>query len=99
MKHTPVVVMNETTLFSLGETCRICGVHAEWVLELVEEGIVEPRGGAEEQWRFDLAALARVRSARRLRSDLGINTPGIGLALELLDELNQLRRRHKSRLS
>ena len=36
--------------------------------------------------------------ARRLRQDLELNWPGVCLALELLDELHDLRRRHRALL-
>jgi len=37
----------------------------------------------------------RARIALRLERDLGINVPGVALALELLEELEQLRRERK----
>jgi chaperone modulatory protein CbpM len=76
---------------SLGQLCRACDVHAEWVICLVEEGIIEPEGNEIQSWRFSGANLVRVRSALRLQRDLGINLAGIGLALDLIEEVVNLR--------
>ena len=78
---------------TLGQLCRACQVPAEFVLELVEQGVLEVQGGDSRQWRFPGSSLARVRAARRLQRDLQLNMAGTALALELLDEIQRLRRR------
>jgi chaperone modulatory protein CbpM len=81
----------DDTPLTLAQLCRACGVNAEWVIGLVEEGIIEPSGKEISSWRFSGTTLVRVRSALRLQRDLGVNLAGIGLALELMDELEHLR--------
>jgi len=49
-----------------------------------------------EQWRFAGTALRRARTALRLQRDLEINLPGVALALELMEELEALRRELQS---
>jgi chaperone modulatory protein CbpM len=44
------------------------------------------------EWRFSGTALRRARTALRLQRDLEINLPGVALALELLEEIDKLRR-------
>lgn len=78
---------------TLAELCRAYGVHADWVISLVDEGIIEPDGKEIRLWRFSGVSLVRVRSALRLQRDLGINLAGIGLALDLMEELEKLRTR------
>jgi chaperone modulatory protein CbpM len=83
---------------SLLELSHCCSSSADWVIELVEEGVIEPVGAASvaappEAWRFDEAAVARAAAARRLVRDLSINVAGVALALDLLDEIRALRRR------
>jgi len=85
------VLIDEQVRMSLGEICRACSRHAEWVIELVEEGVLEPTGPSPEQWRFPPDALQRALVARRLQRDLDINLAGVALALDLLDEINTLR--------
>ena len=98
MNGKTALVITETSRFSMGELCRLCSVHAEWVMELVNEGIVEPVHSGESSPKFDLIALNRVRQARRLQEDLGVNLAGVGLVLELLEELKALRKWHRNRL-
>ncbi len=95
-------LLDERLRFTLREMCRICGVHADFLMELVEEGIIAPRApetarrrrppARPAQWHFDGIAVVRVQRAVRLKEDLGVNLPGVALALELLDELEALRR-------
>lgn len=77
----------------LRELCRVCGVSAELVIDLVEEGILEPTGHDRAEPVFAAVAVRRVRVVRRLQRDLGVNHAGAGLALDLLDELRDLRAR------
>jgi chaperone modulatory protein CbpM len=87
-----VVLLDETVQFTLAELCSSCEVTQEYVIEIVAEGIVEPLGGAPEQWRFSGVALTRVQRVLRLQRDFGVNLPGAALALDLLEEVERLRR-------
>ena len=87
------IVVEETTEFTLGELSRSCGKPAEWILALVEEGVIEPVGADQTHWHFRGHCLRRVRIVQRLQSDLGLNLAGAALALELLEEVEALRNR------
>jgi len=76
---------------SLEQLCRAVDVQADWILSLVEESIIVPQGDIMESWRFSGSSLRRVRSALRLQRDLGVNLAGIALALDLLEENENLR--------
>ena len=86
-------IMDEEETLTLGELCRACAMHAEWVIALVEEGVLEPTGRGLTNWRFSGASLRRARIAVRLQRDLGINLADVALALDLLDEIETLRKR------
>jgi len=86
-------VIDESARYSLREVCEICGVHAERVIELVEFGVVEPRGGRPEYWEFPPGDVQRVRRAMNLLNDLGLNLAGVSLSLDLLDRIEELRYR------
>ena len=75
---------------TLSQLCRSCGVHAEWIIELVEEGILEPKGLEVSNWKFSQCTIGRVRKAWRLQSELGVNLAGIGLVLNLMEERERL---------
>jgi chaperone modulatory protein CbpM len=85
-------VMDESVRFSLGELCECAKTSQEQVLEMVEEGILDPEGASIHTWRFDTRALKRVQIAIRLQHDLGVNLPGSALVLDLLEEMETLRR-------
>ena len=83
-------IIEEDSL-TLGQLCRACGVHADWVISLVEEGIIEPQGDDMRLWLFSGASLVRARAALRIQRDLGVNLAGIALILDLMKELESLR--------
>lgn len=87
--HTGTVIEDDS--LTLEQLCHACGVHTDWVISLVEESIIEPQGGEIQVWRFSGGSLVRVRSALRLHRDLGVNLAGIALALDLMEELENLR--------
>lgn len=78
---------------SLQDLCRFCQAEEAWVIELVDHGVLEPRGSSVEQWRFYGVSIARAKKARRLNRDLGINVPGVAMVLDLLEERDQMLRR------
>jgi chaperone modulatory protein CbpM len=90
------VILDEAEEVTLSDLTRSCRVHAEWVMELVEEGVIEPLGPGGPQWRFAATSVVRVQKAQRLQRDLGVNLPGIALALELLDRIEALEARLRS---
>jgi chaperone modulatory protein CbpM len=91
--HTGTVIEEDS--LTLGQLCRACCVHADWIISLVEESIIEPQGEDIRLWRFSGASLVRARSALRLQRDLGVNLAGIALVLDLMEELESLRAQMK----
>ena len=59
-------------------------------LWLSEEWIIPAQ--ADEDIAFSEADLARAKLIRELAHDMGINQPGIGVVLHLLDQVHSLRR-------
>ena len=87
------IVLDEQTELSLAELSQACSVSVEWVIELVDEGVLEPAGQRQERWRFSGTHLLRARTAVRLQHDLKINLAGVALALELMEEIETMRER------
>jgi chaperone modulatory protein CbpM len=88
-----VLILDEAHEITLADLTRSCGVHAEWVMELIEEGVLEPLQPGGPQWRFKATSVVRVQKAHRLQRDLGVNLPGIALALQLLERIDALEAR------
>lgn len=93
--HEPKYDVVDEVELTLVDLCRACQVPAERVFALVDEGIVEPDGPEPGQWRFRSVCITRIRRANRLERDLGVNLAGAALALQLLDEIEQLNARVK----
>ena len=87
--------IDEDDALTLAELCRLCAVPAEEIIELVEQGVIDPPGVDVRHWRFHGVAVRRVRCAVQLHRDLGVNWAGAALALDLLDRLRTLRRRER----
>jgi chaperone modulatory protein CbpM len=85
------IILEEETRLSLRELCDACAVHVEFITELVDEGVIEPSGYEKSHWCFSGISLQRIRKAKRLQQDLGINLAGVALALDLMEEVQQLR--------
>ena len=87
------IVVEETELFTLSELSEACGRPTEWILALVDEGIIEPTYSNLKERTFRGRSLRRARIVQHLQSDLRVNLAGAALALELLEELEILRKR------
>lgn len=88
---TGMLPLDDEADLTLDELSRSCRCSAAWLVTLVHEGVLEPRGDRPEAWRFGAAALHRARVATRLMQDLEVNAAGAALALELLDDIRVLR--------
>jgi chaperone modulatory protein CbpM len=82
--HISAMPLDDSVEFSLTELCAACRVP--------EELIVEPLGGSRAQWRFSGIAVTRIQRVIRLQQEFDVNLPGAALALELLEEVERLRR-------
>ncbi|MDO5638827.1 MAG: chaperone modulator CbpM [Neisseria sp.] len=68
-----------------------CDGDAEWLVSMIEEEVVSVRGNPREAG-FSGFELARIRRARRISRDFEASAPATALILQLLDELETLRK-------
>jgi chaperone modulatory protein CbpM len=87
------LILDETTTLTLDELSCACSVRVERIIELVDEGILDPVGRDLSEWCFPGPSLGRARTAMHLQRDLDINLAGVALVLDLMDELESLRAR------
>ena len=85
--------LDEGATIALVDFCAWLRIERSWVVELVEAGVLEPRGAAPEAWSFCASDLARVRAIGRLVQDLGVNLAGAAVIVDLLEERRELERR------
>jgi chaperone modulatory protein CbpM len=84
------VVINKEAILTLTEVCELCSVEEEYIIHLVELGILEPVGKSAPNWQFSIFHLLRIKKAQRLQNGLKINLTGVALSLELLDKIKEL---------
>jgi chaperone modulatory protein CbpM len=85
------ILLNEAVTYTLSQLSEVCEAEESILLEMIEHGIIEPKGEGRETWVFASYKLGRYRKAIRLHQDLGINWEGIIVVLELLEEVHDLR--------
>ena len=89
--HDSNIVTEDASELTLADLCRACGAHADIIIELVSEGVIEITSAeqslSQEHWRFTGVHLLRAKVAIRLHRDLGVNFAGATLALQLMEEL------------
>jgi chaperone modulatory protein CbpM len=93
----PGEIFEEGAVLSVADLARMFAVEERHIVALVEEGVITALEINTTEWRFSGADIRRARIALRLERDLDINLPGVALALELLEELEPLRRDRRGR--
>ncbi len=96
MTHTQITwiegsVVEEELHMSIVEISQATRAPEDLIMAWVSEGVLSPAGSSPEDWRFSGESLKRAKTAAHLSHDLELNTPGVALALDLLDEINRLR--------
>jgi len=90
-------IFEESELLTVAELSRICAVDERHIVELVDEGVISVFEIDTTEWRFSGTALRRTRLALRLERDLELNLAGVALALDLMEEVERLRRALRER--
>ena len=95
--HTVITVtatvVGDVYPLAAGELAHACGAEIDWVVQLVELGIVgvpEP-GASPDDWRFQSADLQSALEARRLERDFGVGLDAAALILALQNEVRRLK--------
>jgi len=91
--HVNATIVEDEMQMSLAELARACRAQEEQNHVWVVEGVLQPIGDSPPTWRFAGASLRRAKLAITLTRELEINTPGVALALDLMDEIEDLRTR------
>lgn len=88
-------VIGDEGVLALEELARACGVEAEWIVELVAVGVLEPQGTEASRWRFCATDLTCARRVARLQRDFGATIEAAAVMIDLLQQIDQLRARLK----
>lgn len=85
------VLLDESAIFSIVEVCQYCHLSEDVLMEWIAQGLLGEQYHAKQTIQFNAQMLDRVRTAHRLQHDLEVNLQGAILALELMDEMDNLR--------
>ncbi|CAM3789745.1 chaperone modulator CbpM [Polynucleobacter brandtiae] len=84
-------IVEDELHLSIVELSQAVRTPEDLIMSWVTEGVLSPSGTSAQDWRFSGDSLQRAKTAAHLSHDLELNTPGVALALDLLDEINRLR--------
>lgn len=76
---------------TFNEIVRACNDDRDWVVSVIEEEIISVSGRPDEAV-FSGFQLARLRRAHRISRDFEASIPATALIMQLLDELESLRK-------
>lgn len=92
-KEFALITIETEPVLNIQELCEACRISPDLILELVEYGVLEPKGMSPQSWLFDVQDLRRVRRLMRLQQDLEVNLAGAALALDLIKQMDEMRAR------
>jgi len=86
-------VIGRDSPLAADELAQACGADLDWVVRLVEVGIVvqDAAPASPQAWRFDSADLRSALEARRLERDFGVGLDAAALILDLQNEVRRLK--------
>ena len=84
-------IVEDELPMSLAELARACRAQEEQIQVWVGEGVLQPLGDSPSTWRFTGASLRRAKLAVTFTRELEIDTAGVALALDLIDEIEALK--------
>jgi len=88
--ETEVLWLDDHRLVSLRELIEFSGLHEAELLELVHSGVLPARDLPGQGYYFSARVVTLARTACRLRDDLELDTPAVGVALKLLERMHDL---------
>jgi chaperone modulatory protein CbpM len=77
-------LLDETIKLSAQDLAKVLNVDITWIETLYAHGAIT------ETSSYTVLTLTRLRKARRLEVDLGLNTESLAVVLDLLDQIDQL---------
>ena len=84
------VITEDEEDINLIQLCSYCELTPDYIMELVNEGLLDPQGDSKHDWRFTFTTIERVNKVKRLQRDLELNLPGVAFALHLMERIEKL---------
>jgi chaperone modulatory protein CbpM len=84
------VLIEESMTISYTEVCHKYNIPESLLTEMMEHGLFSNKSTDIKHLKLNQKELHRIESAFRLHQDLGVNLPGVVLAIELLEKIERL---------
>ena len=91
--YTPSEIIDDRS-FDLPHFAEACGQSPEWVMQLIEHGILPDRSASPSS-SFLGEDISRAQRAYRLQRDFDASFTAVAMMLDLIDEVQELRREVK----
>ena len=89
---TTATAISTSAPLTIDELAHLCGTQPEWVIRIVETGILQPTGQNEPAaWRFVSSDIHRALEARELERMLDTNLDAVAMLMDLSHELRRLK--------
>lgn len=81
-----------TEPLSVADLAHLCNTEPQWVVQIVEIGILQPVDGIDSQsWRFKNPDIQYAIEARRLENQLDINLDAVAMLMDMSQEIRRLK--------
>lgn len=88
--YVSATLIDAASPLNIQELARLCGTKPEWVMQVVEVGILSPQDqGNSTEWHFVSADVSRALEARRLEYQMGANLDSVAMMMDLIQELRK----------
>ena len=95
MKNISITIINDTNTLTFDELCRATNAENSLILQLIDYHIIQPIGNSQTNWQFDHISLRRARIASNFYYDLEVNLAGIGLLIDLLEQMDDMKKNQR----
>ena len=92
--HCQVEIIDEQLALDLEHFAETCGQSTDWVLKLIDYDIL-PIKADPKHYQFIAADVDRAQRAYRLQRDFDASLPAVAVMLDLINEVQQLRKQLK----
>jgi chaperone modulatory protein CbpM len=86
----------EDSWLTLEQVAAACTVEPAWLMRHIEEGLLPHAECIAGVWRFSSTSLRRARRMREMERDFDAGPELAALVADMLDEIDELRRRLRS---
>lgn len=91
MDHFEIIIRNNRRqLWDIDDLALAADVHPQLVEYFVEYGLLEPSERIGTKLFFACEAIPRLKMIQRLRTQVGVNLPGIAIILDLTGKVQEL---------